>query len=124
MLTDDLLESSLSALESGLVSLRESPDEVPRYFNPQVVNGLRDLTGGIGTTSVTTIELLDAGRVRFRLDEDIKAALRRVRFLTVEESATAVGRLHMGNLSPHHFVAGSTHIREACSATLILTSAM
>ena len=100
MLTDDLLESALSALENGLARLRSSPQEVPQFFSPHVVNGLRDLTGGISPSSVTLIELLDGERIRFRLDSEMQAALRRVRFATVEESATVVGRLHMGDFSP------------------------
>jgi len=98
--TDDLLESSLSALDNGLASLRLSPQEVPRFFSPQVVNGLRDLTGAISPSSVTSIELYDRGRIRFSLDQEVRVALRQVRFRTVEEFATVVGRLHVGDFSP------------------------
>jgi hypothetical protein len=100
MLADDLLESSLSALENGLASLRRSPDEVPLYFSPQVINGLRDLTGGINPSSVVSIELRDGGRIRFRLDAEMHTALRWVRLVTLNEFATVVGRLHMGDFSP------------------------
>ena len=46
--TEDLLSLSLDALQSGIESLVREPNMLPQHFTPQVVNGLRDLTGGIG----------------------------------------------------------------------------
>ncbi|HET8658838.1 MAG TPA: hypothetical protein VFM55_07540 [Micromonosporaceae bacterium] len=99
-LGEDLLEQSLDALAAGVESIRARSGARPQHFSPQVVNGLRTLAGGIGSSNVTKIELADSGRVRFVIDRDLQAALRQITFDAVEEVATVVGRLHMGDFSP------------------------
>jgi hypothetical protein len=99
-LGEDLLEESLDALATGIESLRSRPSTRPQHFSSHVINGLRTLTGGIGTSNVTRIELVDRGRVRFSIDRELQDALRKVAFEAVEEAATVVGRLHMGDFSP------------------------
>jgi hypothetical protein len=97
---DDLLNASLDALEEGINEMRRSPSEPPRHFTPQVVNGIRDLTGGISAGNVTRIEFWRAGTIRFTIDETLQAAVRVVQFEPEQQSVTIVGRLHMGDFSP------------------------
>jgi hypothetical protein len=99
-LGEDLLEESLDTLAAGIDSLRRRPSTRPQHFSSYVINGLRTLTGGIGASNVTRIELVDRGQIRFLIDHELQQALRRVTFEAVEESATVVGRLHMGDFSP------------------------
>jgi hypothetical protein len=97
---DDLLGSSLDALEEGLNSLLRDPNVLPPHFTPQVINGVRDLTGGINASNVTRIEFHRSGRIRFVIDDELQAAIRQAQFEPVSEMATVVGRLHMGDFSP------------------------
>jgi hypothetical protein len=97
---DDLLNTSLDALEAGINEMRRSPSDPPRHFTPQVINGIRDLTGGISPGNVTRIEFWRAGTVRFAIDETLQAAVRAVQFEPEQQNVTIVGRLHMGDFSP------------------------
>jgi hypothetical protein len=97
---DDLLSTSLDALEEGINELRQNPSEPPRHFTPQIINGIRDLTGGISTNNVTRIEFWRTGTIRFTIDETLQAAVRAIRFQPEQENVTIVGRLHMGDFSP------------------------
>lgn len=97
---DDLLETSLDALEEGLNSLLRDPNTLPPHFTPQVINGVRELTGGISPSNVTRIEFWRAGGIRFTIDERLQSAVRSAQFETVQQMATVVGRLHMGDFSP------------------------
>jgi hypothetical protein len=99
-LGEDLLEESLDALAKGIQSLRARPTARPQHFSAHVINGLRSLTGGIGSSNVTRIDLVDKGEIRFSIDHELQQALRSITFEAVEESATVVGRLHMGDFSP------------------------
>jgi hypothetical protein len=99
-LTDDLLGASLDALEAGVNSLLREPNTLPPHFTPQVVNGLRDLTGGIGSSSVTRIEFWTGRGLLFTVDERLQIAVRQAKFEPAQEMATVVGRLHMGDFSP------------------------
>lgn len=99
-LDDGLLEQALSALEEGTNSLRERPDVLPPHFNPQVVNQLRSLAGGISARNVTRVELWQGDRTRFVIDETLQVAVRRASFEKVAQESTIVGRLHMGDFSP------------------------
>ncbi|WIM94155.1 hypothetical protein ACTOB_006156 [Actinoplanes oblitus] len=97
---DDLLSTSLDVLEAGVGSLHRDPSTLPPHFTPQVVNGIRDLTGGISAGGVTGIEFSRGGRVRFTLDEALQKAVRSVQTESVQQMVTVVGRLHMGDFSP------------------------
>ncbi len=99
-LPEDLLTLSLDTLRSGIESLLRDPNMLPLHFTPQVVNGLRDLTGGIGPNNVTRIEFSGRRGLRFTIDEHLQSAVRQARFESVQEMATVVGRLHMGDFSP------------------------
>jgi hypothetical protein len=99
-LTEDLLGQSLDAMQNGIESLLREPNALPPHFTPQVVNGLRDLTGGIGPANVTRIEFFGRNGLRFTVDHRLQAAVRLARFETIQEMATVVGRLHMGDFSP------------------------
>ncbi|MEU4562823.1 hypothetical protein AB0F72_30970 [Actinoplanes sp. NPDC023936] len=97
---DDLLSSSLDALEAGVNSLHRDPRTLPPHFTPQVINGIRDLTGGISASNVTRIEFWRSGEIRFSLDETLQRAVRSVQPEAVQQMVTVVGRLHMGDFSP------------------------
>ncbi|GGN71420.1 hypothetical protein GCM10010112_38770 [Actinoplanes lobatus] len=97
---DDLLGSSLDALEAGVNSLQRDPLTLPPHFTPQVVNGIRDLTGGISASNVTRIEFRRSGTVRFTIDETLQQAVRSIQTESVQQAVTVVGRLHMGDFSP------------------------
>jgi hypothetical protein len=99
-LTDDILNASLDVLEAGVSSLLRNPNVLPPNFTPQIINGLRDLTGGIGSSNVTRIEFWGPRGIRFTIDESLQAAVRQAQFETVHQMATVVGRLHMGDFSP------------------------
>ncbi len=99
-LTEDLLGLSLDALQHGIDSLVRDPNVLPPHFTPQVVNGLRDLTGGIGPGNVTRIEFAGRQGIRFNIDERLQSAVRQAKFEPIQEMATVVGRLHMGDFSP------------------------
>ncbi|SDT48796.1 hypothetical protein SAMN04489716_4058 [Actinoplanes derwentensis] len=97
---DDLLGSSLDALEAGVNSLHRDPTVLPTHFTPQVINGIRDLTGGISMSNVTRIEFRRGDTVLFTLDEALQRAVRSVQPESVQQAVTVVGRLHMGDFSP------------------------
>jgi hypothetical protein len=97
---DDLLNSSLDVLEEGVNGILRDPLTPPPHFTPQVLNGIRDLAGGISATGVNRIEFWRAGGKRFTIDEALQAAVRSVQFEPVQQTVTVVGRLHMGDFSP------------------------
>lgn len=97
---DDLLNSALDVLEEGINGILRDPLTTPPHFTPQVLNGIRDLAGGISPTGVTRIEFWRAGGKRFTIDEELQAAVRSVQFEPVQQTVTVVGRLHMGDFSP------------------------
>jgi hypothetical protein len=93
-----LLEDSLGMLEEGVKTVRNG-GRLPGYFTPPVVNGLRQLAGGISSGGVTRIELTRRGG-GFVVDSVFREALRNAPAQAAEEEATVVGRLHMGDFSP------------------------
>lgn len=97
---DDLLNRSLDALEEGIEAMRRYPSNLPAHFTPQVINGIRDLTGGISASNVTRIDFWRGNRISFSIDETLQAAVRAVQFEPVQQIITVVGRLHMGDFSP------------------------
>ncbi|BCJ40806.1 hypothetical protein GCM10010168_48950 [Actinoplanes ianthinogenes] len=98
--SDDLLGSTLDALEEGVKSLHQDPSALPPHFTPQVINGIRELTGGVSAGGVTRIDFFRGGRVRFTLDEALQKAVRSVQTESIHQAITVVGRLHMGDFSP------------------------
>jgi hypothetical protein len=96
---DGLLERSLQALEDGIAGIRTG-DHLPSYFTPQVINGLRELAGGITAGNLTSITFGYSGHDRFVIDSVFRERIRAMSPSTAEGEATVVGRLQMGDFSP------------------------
>ncbi len=96
---DELLERSLRALEAGVVGIRAGR-HLPAYFTPQVINGLRELAGGITAGNLTSITFGHSGRDRFVIDSVFRERIREMPPSAAEGEATVVGRLQMGDFSP------------------------
>lgn len=73
---------------------------LPDAFTPQVINGLRSLTGGIGARGIARIRVTSTSAPDFEFNSDLRRALREVSLSLVESEATVVGRLQMGDFSP------------------------
>ncbi|GIF21397.1 hypothetical protein BJ973_005156 [Actinoplanes tereljensis] len=97
---DDLLGRTLDALEEGILSLLRDPSTLPAHFTSPVINGIRDLTGGISPDGITRIEFARGGTTRFTVDAALQSAIRSIGATPVQQMATVVGRLHMGDFSP------------------------
>jgi hypothetical protein len=97
--TDGLLERSLRALEDGVAGIR-SGRHIPVYFTPQVINGLRELAGGITSGNLTSITFSYSGGDRFVIDSVFRDRIRAMSPSATEGEATVVGRLQMGDFSP------------------------
>lgn len=97
---DNLLNASLDVLEEGVNELLRDPQTLPPHFTPQVINGIRDLTGGISATGVTRIEFWRSGGKRFTVDASLQAVVRSIQYESIQQAVTVVGRLHMGDFSP------------------------
>jgi len=97
---DELLAESLQVLEQGVAAVQQG-GALPALFTPTVINGLRELAGGINAGNLTTISF---GRPRgrgFVIDSAFRDGLRRVATQDAAGSeATVVGRLQMGDFSP------------------------
>jgi hypothetical protein len=96
---DTLLSDSLNALEDGIARVR-SGSQLPIYFTPQVITGLRELAGGINPSNLTRISFDRPDGRQFVMDAVFREQLRRVTAQTPEASATVVGRIQMGDFSP------------------------
>ncbi|HUN35608.1 MAG TPA: hypothetical protein VMU95_26720 [Trebonia sp.] len=96
---DSLLADSLRALEDGITAIRKGGD-LPPYFTPQVVTGLRELAGGINVGNLTRISFGRPGGQSFVIDSIFRDRLRKVSTLGPQTEATVVGRLQMGDFSP------------------------
>lgn len=96
---DGLLERSLQALEDGIAVVRTGGIP-PSYFTPQVINGLRELAGGITSGNLTSITFGRSGHDRFVIDSVFRECIRAMSPSTAEGEATVVGRLQMGDFSP------------------------
>jgi hypothetical protein len=94
---DELLERSLRALEDGVAGIRAG--NLPSHFTPQVVNGLRELAGGITVGNLTSITFGYSGHARFTIDSVFRERIREISPSTAEREATVVGRLQMGDFS-------------------------
>ncbi|MFE2128071.1 hypothetical protein [Streptomyces amritsarensis] len=97
---DHLLEDSFRALANGIKSIQEQGGSVPHEFTPQVINGLRSLTGGIGSRGITRIRVTSSSAPEFEFNAELRSALREIELSLVESEATVVGRLQMGDFSP------------------------
>jgi hypothetical protein len=96
---DGLLERSLQALEDGIARIRAA-GHLPPHFTPQVINGLRELAGGITAGNLTSITFDRSGHDRFVIDSAFREHIRALSPSTTEGEATVVGRLQMGDFSP------------------------
>ncbi len=96
---DQLLERSLRALEDGIAGIRAGK-HLPPYFTPQVINGLRELAGGITSGNLTSITFGRSGHDRFVLDSFFRERIREMSPPSAGGEATVVGRLQMGDFSP------------------------
>lgn len=97
--SDSLLADSLQAFEDGIIAIRRG-GQLPPYFTPQVVTGLRELAGGINVRNLTRISFVRPGGRAFVIDSVFRDHLRNVSTLGPETEATVVGRLQMGDFSP------------------------
>jgi hypothetical protein len=74
---------------------------MPEHFSPALVNGLRDLAGGISPGKLSRIELRDGDdAVLLTIDQEFRDAVRGYHQERATAPATVVGRLHMGDFSP------------------------
>lgn len=94
-----LLDESLEAFLDGIEALADDPETLPRGFDRGVVNGLRDLTGGLGR-AVTAIRIEQSGRAPVVVDQRVKQAVRTYLRQGVAEDLVVTGRLNMGDLAP------------------------
>jgi len=97
--TDGLLARSLQALEDGIAVIRTG-GRLPSCFTPQVINGLRELAGGLTAGNLTSITFGYSGHDRFVLDSAFRERIRTMSSSSAEVEATVVGRLQMGDFSP------------------------
>ncbi|ADG86748.1 hypothetical protein [Thermobispora bispora] len=95
---NDLLRESLRMLGEGIEFLRQG-HPLPAYLTPPVLNGLRELAGGISPHGVSRIQFQHPGG-GFVIDSVFREALRRTPAQATEREVTVVGRLHMGDFSP------------------------
>lgn len=97
---DDILDRALTTLGTGVRDIARNPAVMPDYFTMPLINGLRDLAGGIGPGRLRRIELVCGGNVVMSIDEGFQRAVRALDLERGTEPATVVGRLHMGDFSP------------------------
>ncbi|MFE7200689.1 hypothetical protein ACFU8R_10485 [Pseudonocardia alni] len=97
---DDLLSESFEVLETGIARIQADPSTTPPHFNPSVVSGLITMCGGISARNITEISFESGSRLRFKLNAESRASLRKVQKSGPQEQLTIVGRLHMGDFDP------------------------
>jgi hypothetical protein len=96
----DLLTESIRVLEAGVDAVRRH-EQLPAYFTPHVLNGLRELAGGINSGNLTRISFSRPQGHQFVIDPAFRDELQRVAARADDEQeATVVGRLQMGDFSP------------------------
>jgi hypothetical protein len=96
----ELLDESFRVLEGGCTALRMGQD-LPPSFTPHVLNGLRELAGGVNSGNLTSIRVDRPGGRPFVIDAVFRDQLQRVATRADDErEATVVGRLQMGDFSP------------------------
>ncbi len=96
---DDLLQRSLAALESGITDIRDR-QRLPASITPQVINGLRELAGGVTSGNLTSITIGHANNRRLIIDSLFRERIRQISAPPAGGEATVVGRLQMGDFSP------------------------
>lgn len=97
---DHILDDALDTLGLGVHRIVHDPANLPEHFTTPLINGLRDLAGGIGPGKLHRIDLLCGPRVIVSIDERFRRAVRDLVVEPATEPATVVGRLHMGDFSP------------------------
>lgn len=97
---DRILDDALDALGDGVRRISTNTPVMPDHFTMPLVNGLRDLAGGIAPGKLKRIDLVRSGKVLFSIDEHFRRAVREFAQDVTTEPATVVGRLHMGDFSP------------------------
>jgi hypothetical protein len=97
---DELLAESLQVLEQGVAAVQQG-GALPALFTPTVINGLRELAGGVNAGNLTSISFGRPHGRGFVIDSAFRDGLRRVATQDAAGSeATVVGRLQMGDFSP------------------------
>lgn len=101
LFTDDepLIDRAVKCLLSGIAEIRARPEVMPTGFDRGVVNGLAQLTGGIGG-EISSIELGLEGQTPVVLDDWARRAVREARRRLSREEVEITGRLHMGDFAP------------------------
>ncbi|MBA3618865.1 MAG: hypothetical protein M3493_03045 [Actinomycetota bacterium] len=98
-LLPSLLDESLDAFLDGIDALVADPTTLPHGFDRGVVNGLQELTGGLGR-AVSTIRIDRPGRRSVVIDDKIKQAVKSYQRRESTEDLAISGRLHMGDFAP------------------------
>lgn len=98
---NDLFHETLDAFREGVLVMNKGASRAPQHFTPQVIKGLRDLTGGLSSQGLTQIEFTAGSATLCMVDQRFRRALRRVeQSAGSDEEAIIVGRLLMGDFSP------------------------
>lgn len=98
-LLPSLLDESLDAFFGGIDALVANPTTLPHGFDRGVVNGLQELTGGLGR-AVSTIRIDRPGRSSVVIDHTVKQAVKSYQRREITEELRISGRLHMGDFAP------------------------
>jgi hypothetical protein len=99
-MVNDLLGESIEAFKSGIRSINDGITTPPVHFTLSVLNGLRDLTGGLGPGGITRIGFSSDQGLSCAIDHGFRSALQRIETEAPDLPAVIVGRLLMGDFSP------------------------
>lgn len=98
-LLPSLLDESLDAFFGGIDALVADPTTIPHGFDRGVVNGLQELTRGLGR-AVSSIRIERSGSRTVVIDDAVKQAVRSFQRRETSGQLTISGRLHMGDFAP------------------------
>jgi hypothetical protein len=98
-LLPSLLDESLDAFFDGIDALVVDPTTLPHGFDRGVVNGLQELTGGLGR-AVATIRIDLPGHRSVVIDDKVKQAVKSYQRREITDELAISGRLHMGDFAP------------------------
>lgn len=98
-LLPSLLDESLDAFFDGIDALVVDSTTLPRGFDRGVVNGLQELTGGLGR-AVSSIRIDRPGHRSVVIDDKVKQAVKSYQRRESTGELTISGRLHMGDFAP------------------------